>query len=168
MWAEPAPPDDWYDWEEEDWPDEFVVTFNIPPITASAANLIMQSIKSDALRIINDWKAVRITERLGVYTELVLGEHAHAACRRIESGLPKVGEPSRDRVLEWDPELMPIGSADDLGIDQGTTPEELDAIEDGLKEVLGEAWPEAGTVLIWRGLRERLEQVWTRATGAVK
>lgn len=110
--------------------------YNIPVLTADAANRVMREIAPLAARVLADWDDVWDGHNMVAR----LGDDARAAEAEIEEHLGLAGEDGRDgfagqgfdgsdMVAEWDLDGAVNGSeAEDYGITAETTDERLDEI----------------------------------------
>lgn len=138
--------------------------YRIPVLTGSAADGIMRKIAPLADRILADWES----EWDGNNNVAILGEDALAAEEEILAILGLDGPPSgetfdsSDLVTVWDVDGACNGvSADTFDITADTTDEELDGIEEEIRQGLAEVSPSPVVLLdgvgeYLRGLRDDL------------
>lgn len=133
--------------------------YNIPLLTADAANRVMQEIAPLADRILTDWKE----HWDGNNMRARLGEDAVQAEEEIERLLSDYEDDSQngiaDVVQEWDADSAVNGTeAQEYGITADTTNSRLDEIEEDIRKQL-ESVSDEGAVVVLNGVDTYLRQV---------
>ena len=134
----------------------FIRRFDIPLLTATAANRLMEQIAPLAERMCNDW-AEEVT-RSG-RTEAVLGADGRAAEAELIAALPDENTVDPEDVIDvWDAANLFVGNeAEEYGITERTSDEELERIaEQMLEEIRHNS---ASGVVVAPGLTEYLRNL---------
>lgn len=134
----------------------FIRRFDIPLLTATAANRLMEQIAPLAERMCNDW-----SEEIGRggRAEAVLGADGRAAESELIATLPDENtvDPA-DTVDVWEASLMFVGNeVDEYGITERTSDAELEQIAEKMLDEIRSS--SASGVVVAPGLEEYLRDL---------